>query len=769
MEGGGYPEGPKSIAFIGNYLPRRCGIATFTTDLMRALSLEAPDADCWALAMNDIAEGYLYPEEVRFELNHNNPDDYRLAADFLNIRQVDTVCLQHEFGIFGGTHGSHILELLHNLRMPAVTTLHTVLTAPNPEQKAILEELSSVSDRLVVMSYRAQNILKEVYNISSEKILLIHHGIPDVPFVDPNYYKDQFGVEGRRVILTFGLISPGKGIDHMIDALPTIVSRYPDIVYIILGATHPNVKKEEGEAYRLSLQLRARNLGVQKHIIFHNRFVDLSELCDFLGATDIYVTPYLNEEQIVSGTLAYALGAGKAVVSTPYWYAEEMLADGRGCLVPFKNPNALAEQIIYLLDFETERHSMRKRAYTFCRNMIWKEVARRYFELFIDIENERQQRPTITFQPKILAAASPDLPQLRLSHLKLLSDEVGILQHAKFIVPDRIHGYTTDDNARALIVALKAQGLLPQNGEYMDMACRYLSFLQYAFNAANGRFRNFMSYDRRWLQDEGSEDCHGRAVWGLGTTVSLSKSEGLTGLAVNLFKQALPAITGFSSPRAWSFALVGIHEYLSRYGGDSDARRILRTLAERLFELFQSNASDGWPWLENSLNYANGKIPQAMLLSGSLLNREDMIAAGFRSLNWLVQIQTDPKEHFTPVGNHGWYSKNGQRARFDQQPIETQNMIEACLAAYKLTKDDKWMTEARRCFDWFLGRNDLNVPLYDYRTGGCCDGLTADGPNRNQGAESTLAWLLSLLNAYSMNIAKVMKRASANNEESFVK
>ena len=751
-----HPQSPKTVALIGNYLPRRCGIATFSTDLLEALAIEAPDTECWAVVMNDAPEGYSYPPRVRFEVDYKSLADYRLAADFLNMNQVDVVCLQHEFGIFGGKHGKHILELVRNLRMPVVTTLHTVLRTPHPEQKVIVRELAGLSDCLVVMSHRAKKMLTEVYGINEEQIVFIHHGIPDVPFVDPSYYKDQFGVAGRKVILSFGLLSPGKGIEHMIDALPVIANKHAEAAYIVLGATHPNVKREEGEAYRLSLQLRARNRGVENYIIFHDRFVDLKELCEFLGAADIYVTPYTNREQIVSGTLAYALGAGKATVSTPYWYAEEMLGDGRGRIVPFQDADALASQVVDLLDNEVERHAMRKLAYTFCRDMIWKEVARRYLEVFVRTKTEREQRPRIPFHARTLEAIPLDLPQLKLDHLKLLTDDVGIVQHAKFMVPDRFHGYCTDDNARALIVVMMAKNLLPDESELTDLACRYLGFLYHAFNEANGRFRNFMGYDRRWLEEQGTEDCHGRAIWGLGMAVALSESESLTGAVMNLFEQALPAMIHFRSPRAWAFGLVGIHAYLRRFGGDSEVRRERETLAKKLFELFQANASDDWPWIEDALNYANGKIPQAMLLSGRWLHRSDMIEAGLRSLNWLIHIQTDSKGHFVPIGNHGWFVRNGERARFDQQPIEAQEMIEACIEAYKITKDEKWIEEARRCFDWFLGRNDLNVPLYNHKTAGCRDGLTADGANLNQGAESTLAWLLSLLNLHSLSEATVV-------------
>lgn len=756
--GGLYRESPKTIALIGNYLPRRCGIATFTSDLLGSLSSEAPETDCWAIVMNDVPEGYPYPSQVRFELNYKNLRDYRLAADFLNMNQVDAVCLQHEFGIFGGDYGCHVLELLRNLRMPVVTTLHTLFTQPDSGQRAILKELGRSSDRLVVMSRKAEETLKEVYEIPAEKCVMIPHGIPDVPFVDPNYYKDQFAVEGRKVILTFGLVSPGKGIEYMIDALPVIAGKHPEIVYIILGATHPNVKREQGEAYRLSLHRRARDLHMESHVIFHNRFVDFKELCEFIGAADIYVTPYLNKEQIVSGSLAYALGAGKAAISTPYWYAEEILGDGRGITVPFRDSNSLAARVIYLLDNEVERHGMRKRAYTFCRDMIWKEVARRYLELLIEVKNERELCPRVTFYAKTLGAVPLELPRPNLRHLNLMTDDVGMLQHAKFVVPDRSYGYCTDDNARALIAALMAQDLVPDDSALVDLACRYVGFLHHAFNETIGRFRNFMGYDRRWLEEYGSEDSHGRAIWGLGMAAALSKSESLSGAAISIFEQALTVMDDFRFPRAWAFGLVGIHAYLRRFSGDSEVRRVRESLANRLFDLYQANATDDWPWIEDTVTYANGKIPQALLLSGQWLQRGEMIEAGLRSLEWLVRIQTDPKGHFVPIGNHGWFSRNGERARFDQQPIEAQSMIDACIEAYNITRDEKWIDEARLCFDWFLGKNDLNVHLYDYKTGGCCDGLTANGANRNQGAESTLAWLLSLLSLYSLSGSEVVTR-----------
>lgn len=764
LQSGPYRSYPRKIALIGNYLPRQCGIATFTTDLLTALAGEYPAGDCWAVVMNDVPEGYRYPDQVRFEVNQRMLAEYRLAADFLNMNRVEVVCLQHEFGIFGGENGSHVLDLLSNLRMPLVTTLHTVIQAPTAGQVAITRRIAQLSDRLVVMSRRAEQILQEVYGVPAGKIAMIHHGIPDVPFVDPNFYKDQYGVEGRKVILTFGLLSPGKGIETMIDALPAVVRQHPEAVYIVLGATHPHVKKNHGEAYRLALQRRARELGVGEHLIFHNRFVDLKELCEFLGAADIYVTPYLNKEQIVSGTLAYALGSGKATVSTPYWYAEEMLAGGRGRLVPFQDAAALAGQVNDLLAREVERHAMRKRAYTFCREMIWKEVARKYLELFSDVKRERERSPRPVFRIKTMESFPRELPQPKLDHVIRLTDDVGILQHAKFIVPDRYHGYCTDDNARALIAVLLAKDMIPDSEAVTNLACTYMSFLHHAFNEENGRFRNFMGYDRRWLEEVGSEDSHGRAIWGLGEAVALAESADLRASARDVFEKALPALMEFNAPRTWAFALVGIHAYLRRYGGDSEVRRIREKLADRLFQQYRQNATDDWPWIEDIVTYANGKISQALIMSGRSQKNDEMMQAGLRSLAWLMKIQTDVKGYFVPIGNNGWYPRGGTKARFDQQPIEALNMIEACREAYEATNDAKWLTRAQRCLEWYLGRNDLNAPLYDHKTGGCCDGLQANGPNRNQGAESSLVCFLALLNLNQLRSRQISVEATTQTE-----
>lgn len=733
----------KRVAFIGNYLPRQCGIATFTTDLCESFAAQYPETACLAVPVNDTEAGYPYPARVRFEIAEQDLSSYRRAADFLNINNVDLVCLQHEYGIFGGPAGSHILALLADVRMPVVTTLHTVLKDPDPNQRRTMEELVRLSDRLVVMSRCSMEFLKDIYGASEEKIDLIPHGIPDVPFVDPNFYKDQFGIEGKFALLTFGLLSANKGIEHVINALPEIAARHPEVVYIVLGATHPHVKRREGESYRLFLERTAEERGVKKNVIFHNRFVSITELVEFIGAADIYLTPYLNPEQIVSGTLAYAAGAGKAVVSTPYWYAQELLAEGRGVFVPFADPHAIADAVLRLVENPAARHAMRKRAYLQGREMTWPKVAERYMRAFERARELRRLRPRPAFSAKTLEDRPGELPPLNLSHLRCLTDSTGILQHAIYRVPNFDEGYTTDDNARALLLTV----LLEENGEGPTdlglLAARYLAFLWHAYNFKRGRFRNLLGFDHRWLDEVGSEDCHGRALWALGSVVSRSGDEGLRGAAGRLFSYALPATQRFTSPRAWAFCLIGIQAYLERFSGDRAAQDAARLLTDRLLESFRAHRSEGWAWFEDCLAYDNAVVPHALIVAGRASGREEALDAGLRSLEWLTILQNCAQEHFVPIGSHFVYRKGGERPRFDQQPIEAQSTVAACLEAYSLTAEARWRKAAQQAFEWFLGKNDLGLPLYDPATGGCRDGLHPDRVNQNQGAESTLAFLLA--------------------------
>jgi glycosyltransferase involved in cell wall biosynthesis len=682
---------------------------------------------------------------VRFELVEKDIESYRRAADFLNINNVDLVSLQFEYGIFGGRAGSHILALLRELRMPIVTTLHTILREPDPQQRQVLENVAALSDRLIVMSERGREFLQTVYRVLPGKIDLIPHGIPDLPFVDPSFHKDLFGVEGKIVLLSFGLLSANKGIENVIAALPAILAKHPNVVYFIVGATHPHVKRHDGESYRLSLQWLAQEKRVEAHVIFYNRFVTLEELVEFIGAADIYITPYLNPAQIVSGTLAYTLGAGKAVVSTPYWYAEEVLAEDRGALVPFRDPEALAEQVIDLLDNEAKRHGMRKRAYLFGRDMVWPQVARRYMASFQRARAERRHFAPTDFAVKPLDKRPGELPPLKLDHLRRMTDDTGILQHAIFTVPNYREGYTIDDNARALTVSTLLEEL--GNEEALELTSRYLAFVWYAFNTATGRFRNFMDYQRNWLEEKGSDDSHGRTLWALGALLGRSNIPALHSMAGRLFEQALPVITHTTSPRAWAFALIGIHDYLRRFDGDRRASQVREELAGRLMGLYQNHRTDEWRWYEESMTYCNAALPHALLMCGQRIPNNDMAEAGLESLSWLADLQRADMSggHFVPIGSNGFYKHGGERARFDQQPIEAQAMVSACLEAHRITGDKSWHKEARRAFEWFLGRNDLNLSIYDPTTGGCRDGLHADRPNENQGAESSLAFLQAVL------------------------
>ncbi len=738
------PSDIRKIAFLGDYLPRKCGIATFTTDLRCAVAAEFPAMQCLVVPVNDLAGGYDYPAEVRFEIAEQDLPSYLRAADFLNITDVDVICVEHEFGIFGGPAGSHVLALLRELQMPIVTTLHTVLREPNTEQRRVMRDLVRLSTRLVVMTERGQQFLREVYQAPAAKIDLIPHGIPDMPFADPNYFKDEFGVAGKHVLLTFGLLSPNKGIEYALRALPDIIREFPNVVYIVLGQTHPNLLRDEGEAYRLSLERLAKDLGVQRHVVFFNRFVELEELMRFIGAADIYLTPYLTESQITSGTLAYAFGAGNAVVSTPYWHAVELLTAERGKLVPFRDAKAIAVAVVELLRDEPLRHSMRKNAYKLGRDMVWSRVAQLYMKSFQQARHDHSFVGRRSSPIKTLDEQPGQLPGMKLDHLFRMSDSTGIFQHASFTVPNFAEGYCTDDNARALVLALMLQKLGHGSQRLGAQAATYAAFLNHAFDRKRGRFRNFMSFDRHWLEEVGSEDCQGHALWALGLCVSQAGQGSFQMLAAELFEQALPVAAEFMSPRALAFTLIGIDEYLRRFSGDRRANQIRESLTAKLMQRYTDAATDEWQWFEEVVSYANAKLPHAMILNGRCMNNGTMLELGLKTLRWLIKIQTSDAGSFRPIGSNGFYPRGKERAQFDQQPIEAQATISACIEAYHATGDMFWVAEARRAFEWFLGRNDLGLALYDSTTGGCRDGLHVDRLSQNQGAESTLAFLLSL-------------------------
>jgi glycosyltransferase involved in cell wall biosynthesis len=738
------PAAIRKIAILADYLPRKCGIATFTTDLRCAMAAEFPAIQCLVVPVNDIAGGYDYPAEVRFEIAEQDLPSYLRAADFLNITDVDVVCVEHEFGIFGGPAGSHLLALLRDLRMPVVTTLHTILREPNAEQRRVMRELIQLSNRLVVMTERGREMLCEVHRAPAAKIDLIPHGIPDMPFADPNYFKDEFGVAGKQVLLTFGLLSPNKGIEYALRALPGVIREFPNIVYIVLGQTHPNRLRDEGEAYRLSLARLAKDLGVQKHVVFFNRFVELEELMRFIGAADIYLTPYLTESQITSGTLAYAFGAGNAVVSTPYWHATELLTAERGKLVPFRDPAAIAAAVVGLLRDDPLRHSMRKNAYLLGREMVWSRVAQLYMRSFEQAQREHSLVGRRSSPIKTLDEQPGQLPELKLEHLYRLSDSTGIFQHASFTVPNFAEGYCTDDNARALVLAVMLQKLGHGSPEITTRAATYAAFLNHAFDRTSRRFRNFMSFDRRWLENIGSEDCQGHALWALGLCVAQAGHGNFQMLAADLFEQALPVAAEFTSPRSWAFTLIGIDEYLNRLGGDRRANQIRDSLNAKLMQRYADASAEDWQWFEDAISYTNARLPHALILSGRCMKDAKLLETGLKALRWLVKVQTSESGSLRPIGSNGFYRRGQERALYDQQPIEAQVTVSACIEAYHATADMFWVAEARRAFEWFLGRNDLGLALYDSSTGGCRDGLHQDRVSQNQGAESTLAFLLAL-------------------------
>src|ERR1700732_4320333 len=600
------------IAFVGDHLPRKCGIATFTSDLLSSVAAAHPQSQCLAVSVNDIEGGYDYPEVVRFEVEEQDLSSYLRAADFLNISNVDMVCLQHEFGIFGGPAGGHILAFLRELRMPVVTTLHTVLQEPGADQRRVMQQLISLSTRVVVMAERGRQMLQDVYQAPAAKIDLIAHGIPDVGFVDPTYFKDQFGVEGKIVLLTFGLLSPNKGIENVLNALPEILSECPDVVYIVLGATHPNELREHGEAYRVSLEILAKKNRIEKNVIFYNDFVELENLKEFIGAGDLYITPYLNEAQITSGTLAYTFGAGKAVVSTPYWHAAELLGEDRGVLVPFRDAPAIAREVIALLRDDNRRHAMRKNAYKLGREMVWSNVARLYMRSFelSRLQGAASSRKSLV--TKTLDQRPRELPELKLNHLSRMTDSTGVFQHAVFGVPNFSEGYCTDDNARAFILAVLLDGRGEDPEPLRNVATTCAAFLQHAFDPQTKRFHNHMSFDRHWLDAQGSEDCHGRALWALGIGVGRSPFRGFQMMAGQLFARALPALAEFTSPRAWAFGLLGIHEYLHRLSGDSLVNQTREALTCRLMDHFERSSHPDWHWFEEELSYDNAKLAHAL-------------------------------------------------------------------------------------------------------------------------------------------------------------
>ncbi|MDP1738072.1 MAG: glycosyltransferase family 4 protein [Caulobacter sp.] len=727
----------RRVVLIGSFPPRRCGIATFTADVHQALRTASPNLHCGIVAMTDEGGAYDYGEEVIFQVRQNRAADYLEAARRINLAAPDAVCVQHEFGLFGGPAGENLMLMLDAIRAPVTATLHTVLAQPDADQRRVLNRLIKRSARIIVMAERGREILRDVWKVPASKIVVVPHGAPDRPLVDTAGPKAALGLTGRDVLLTFGLLSPGKGLETVIRAMPDIVRARPDALYVILGATHPHLIAREGEAYRESLFALARQLGVADHVRFHNQYVDMPLLLDWLSAADLYVTPYLNEAQITSGTLTYAVALGKAVISTPYWHAQELLADGRGVLTPFNNPQALASAAVTLLADPERLDALRRRAWDMGRETLWSRLADRYLDVFAAV---RETRPRPSESRSVAPGA---LPRPALGGVRRMTDGVGMLQHSVHDTPDRNHGYCVDDNARALLLMHRLRAAGMRTPETEALAGTYAAFVHHAWNDGVGRFRNFMAYDRSWLEDVGSDDSVARSWWAVAVTAAEGGSPALRKWARALAVRVAPHMDSFTALRTYAFLILGLTSLVRADPGLTQERALLERLTSALAEVLRGSETGDWHWFEDSLTYDNARLPEALLRAGQLLDDEALITAGLSSLDWLCRQQTGVGGVFRAVGTVNFGRPFTVEDPFDQQPLEAAATVDACAAAFAATGDPRWLTEARRAFDWFLGKNDLGVPLGDPATGDCYDGLTPTGPNLNRGAESVLSFQLA--------------------------
>jgi hypothetical protein len=632
---------------------------------------------------------------------------------------------------------------MSRLDMPIVTTLHTVLSEPTAAQRLVFTQIAERSARLIVMAEKGRELLSQLYHVPADAIDVIPHGIPDMDFVEPNAAKAKLGFSDRSVILTFGLLSPAKGIEVMIDAMPLILKSCPDAVYVVLGATHPNLVRDQGEAYRENLHARVTALGIEKHVVFMDQFVDLTTLLEFISMCDVYVTPYLNEAQMTSGTLAYSFGLGKAVVSTPYWHARDLLADGRGILVPFGDTQAIGAEVASLLTDHVRRFALRSQAYASSRAMTWARVADRYLEAFKEARGHLRAGQTNSSRSRPAIRGGSALPQTELTYFLTMCDDTGLLQHAVHSVPDRSHGYCIDDNARALLLSskLNATGETPLTE---NMTSRFAAFVQHAWNSDERRFRNFMGFDRRWLESKGSEDSHGRTLWALGECARRDSNATRRSWAASLFAEALTIVESFQSPRAWAFALIGLDGYCAARPKDRSAHLMRLVLADRLMDLFACVTTEDWVWFEEGLSYDNARLPQALIATGEACGVPAYTNAGIRTLRWLMTKQMAPEGHFRPIGTDGFGDVRKRPHQFDQQPLEVAATMSACFAAWRADHGDEWKSGATNAFDWFLGDNDLSSPLVDLELGSCRDGLHRLRANENMGGESVVSYLLAL-------------------------
>ncbi len=723
-----------SIAFLGTYSPHRCGIATFTRDLSDAVISGEKGVCATVLALTPTGSSYEYPERVRIRIRHGVKNDYARAADFVNYSDIQIVSIQHEYGIVGGPDGTYVLDFLAELRKPRIVTLHTVLAEPTNAQREIVREMARLCDGFVVMSHLAVDLLERSYDILPELTHVIPHGIPDLRADEREVNKARFDVVDRCVLLTFGLLHPAKGIEIVIRALPTLTKEFPSLIYLVVGVTHPEIKRRVGEEYRHSLKREVESLGLRDHVVFRDQFVDNAELYRYLQAADIYITPYVHEAQITSGTLAYAMGSGAAPVSTPYWYAKEVLAEGRGCLFGFGDVDELTAVLRKLVGNPVARAQIQHSAYAFARHMIWSQVGIEYVELMHSVLSK-------VVLPKAHARPRRSVPELRLDHLIRMTDDTGVFQHAVHTVPDRRFGYCVDDNARALLVALQAQRAT-DSSEPRGLITIYLSYHHYS-QRQDGHFRNFMDFQRNLDQGRGSEDCVGRALWGLGLAVDLAPEEGQRLLAKKMFQRAMNLPLGFG-PRGCALGILGMDAYLQKEPDNELARTTMDSLGAMLIRRFEEEADEEWRWFEPKLTYENALLPLALFQLSKRTGDEAALRVACNSLSFLETICL-ADGYLQLVGNAGWHVRGAERVIADEQPIDASAFVLAFRAAYDVTGDRRYLERMRDSFEWFLGANRLGIALYDFSTAGCRDGLEMQGVNENEGAESLISFLLALL------------------------
>jgi len=736
----------RRVALIGNFTPRKCGIATFTTDTFEQLARFHPHIRVDVYALDDPANPLTY-DGVQGTIAFNELDSYLHTARRINESGVDAVWLQHEYGIFGGEDGAMVCDFVDRIAAPLILTPHTVLTDPSERQREILDHLVKRASRIMVMSQHTRGLLTSIYGAPSEILQVVPHGAPDRPFGRSERFKQQLGLEGQPVMMTFGLIGPGKGLERVIEAMPDIVERHPRALYRIVGMTHPNLIASEGEAYRERLKALAEELGVASHIQWDDRFLEAEELLDQIEACDIYITPYPNLQQSTSGTLSYAVALGKAVIATPYLHARELLADDAGVLIEPRSAAAIAQAVNRLLDQPEELAALQRRAYARGRQTIWPRFADGAAALI-----EAAIAPAGRITP---VTATPGL-----AGVFALSDSTGIIQHAIGIVPDRRHGYCLDDNARALMLMNVAAGL--SEIERTRWSMTYASFVQHAWNEESGGFRNFMRFDRSWCEDVGSEDSNGRALWALGQTIECAPNPDLVEWAWRWYDTALPHCVSLGSPRAIAFSMLGASCVLRARPDHAASRQTLEQGADTLYRLLGGARRPDWAWFEAVLGYDNPRLSQALIEAGVALDRPDYTAAGVETLEWIADQQIAASGHFRPIGSDS-FGKEHAHLPFDQQPLEAQAAAEASRSAFEATKDTRWFAHAQAAWNWFFGANDRGVVLADLASGRCRDGITPRGANINCGAESVLAFQLA---HYSVLALARSQRVDSNGEHS---